>query len=474
MQEHQSEGIKPGLPETTPSDGAFSLRKKFPGQGLVSEKTGPARPARQRKLFWRLLVPLALFIAMIGGIAFVVQYTPSWRGKKNSANRTGQLKELLEFQEKQSVWDAQDASYVKEFEPEAPGHYDYPFRNITGGAVQMGLLQTNCDCSSIEVFLLGEEELLAWEAAKKAGRPSDLQNPIALKVDQRKGIVVPANTGGLVRVNWKSRKGVGEYLRLNVRLWAQPKGKATERSFVELETRSVLVAPVIFDKTELSVGTLAPGAAAEAQCTWWSSTRDKVDFKAISDDPLVTWTITHFSRDECAKLEKRMRLDKINTRIKVAGQLKVKVLEEKGKQQLEQGVINRFAPLFLDEQPLALLPRLVGRVLGEVEVGNEKDKGKINLNSFSASKGTKQRVILRAEPGMVLTVDSQKPSYLKVQIKANKEGSTAQKASWVLEVEVPAGSHLGPFADDSAVILKTQATPPRYIRIPVVGSAVQG
>ncbi|HMF16760.1 MAG TPA: hypothetical protein VKE98_06100, partial [Gemmataceae bacterium] len=149
-------------------------------------------------------------------------------------------------------------------------------------------------------------------------------------------------------------------------------------------------------------------------------------------------------------------------------------LEEKGKQQLEQGVINRFAPLFLDEQPLALLPRLVGRVLGEVEVGNEKDKGKINLNSFSASKGTKQRVILRAEPGMVLTVDSQKPSYLKVQIKANKEGSTAQKASWVLEVEVPAGSHLGPFADDSAVILKTQATPPRYIRIPVVGSAVQG
>ena len=473
-EEHPFEGIKPGLPETTPSDDAFSLRKKFPGQGLVSEKTSPARPPRQRKLFWRLLVPLALFIAMIGGIAFVVQYTPNWRGKKNAANRTGQLKELLEFQEKQSIWDPKDASYVKEFEPEKPGHYDYPFRNITGGDVQMGLLQTNCDCSSIEVFLLGEEELLAWEAAKKAGKPSDLQNPIALKVNERKGIDVPANTGGLVRVNWKSRKGVGEYLRLNVRLWAQPKGKMNERSYVELETRSVLVAPVVFDKSELSVGTLAPGATAEAQCNWWSSTRDKIDLKAISDDPLVTWTVIPFSRDECVKLEERMRQNNINTRIKVAGQLKVKVLEEKGKQQLEQGPFNRFAPLFLEEQPLALLPRLVGRVLGEVEVGNEKDKGKINLNNFTAAKGTKQRVILRAEPAMVLTVDSQKPSYLKVQIKANKEGSTAQKASWVLEVEVPAGSHLGPFADDSAVILKTQATPPRYIRIPVVGSAVQG
>jgi hypothetical protein len=468
------EQIKRSLPETEPADSAFSLRQKFPGQGLPSERGVPARPGRSRNRFLRVLVPLALFIALIGGIAFVVQYTPNWRGKKNTTNRQGQAKEVLDFPEKQALWDADDKNYVKEFEPEMPGHYDYSFRNNTGGTVELGLFHSSCDCASIEVYLLAEEQMSAWLTAKKAGKAASLENAIPLKkVDHRNGIDIPAGSAGVVRVNWKSRKAVGEYLRLSIRLWAQPKGKSTDRGYVDLETRSMLVPPVVFDREELSLGTLAPGGVAEAECTWWSATRTKADLKAQDDDPLVTWVITPFSRAQCDKLEEQLRKRKINTRIQLAGKLQVKVVEAKGKHQLEQGPFNRLAPLALEEQPLTLRPRLVGRVLGEVEVGTGKDQGKINLESFSAARGKKLRVALRTDPNTVLTVDSAKPAYLKVQIKANKEASTPQKAGWTLEVEVPADSHLGTFAEDSAVILRTQATPPRYIRIPVVGSAVQ-
>jgi hypothetical protein len=479
MHEQQSEGISPGLPDqpTGPSsESLFSLRKRFPGQALPAEPAPPSPPARTRKTFWRLLVPLCLFIAMVGGIAFVVQYTPNWRSKRTAKlppPRPTQT-EVIEFPQRVSVWDPDDKTYIKEFEQEKRGYFDYPFQNHTGKAAELGIFQPNCDCAGVEVFLLSSQELAAWKKAKKQGKTLELNNAITLKVDERNGIEIPADSGGLMRIAWKSRKAVGEELRVNVRVWAQPKGKMAERTFVELETSSRLVAPVLFDQVELSLGAIAPGAVAEAQCTWWSATRSKVELKAASDDPLVTWTVTPYSSSECAELEKQLRKLKINSRVQAAGRLSVKVQEQKGRQQLDQGPLNRPAPLLLDDQPLAIVPRLLGRVQGEVEVGIEKDHGKINLHNFSSAKGKKLSMVLRSEPGTELALDSVKPSYLKVQIRANKAASTTQKKSWILEVEVPAGSHLGPFAEDSAVILKTQSTPPRYIRIPVLGSATPG
>jgi len=479
MHEQQSEGISPGLPDQAAgpsSESLFSLRKKFPGQVPPAEPGAPSPPARRRKNFWRLLVPLCLFIAMVGGIAFVVQYTPNWRSKRTvklPPQRQSQA-EVIEFPERSSVWDPNDKSYIKEFEQEKAGYYDYAFQNVSGQTAELGIFKPNCDCAGVEAFLLSSQELAAWKKAKKEGKAVELKNAIALKDDERNGIEIPADFGGVMRIAWKSRKAVGESPLIKVRVWAQPKGKMAERTFVELETHFRLVAPVLFDQVELALGTIGLGAVAEAQCTWWSATRSKVDLKAVGDDPLVTWTVTPFSGAECAELEKQLRNLRINTRVQAAGRLSVKVQEQKGRQQLDQGHMNRPAPLLLDDQPLAIVPRLVGRVQGEVEVGIERDQGKINLHNFSSAKGKKQPIILRSEPGTDLAIDSVKPSYLKVQIRVNKQASTTQKKSWILEVEVPAGSHLGPFAEDSAVILKTQSTPPRYIRIPVLGSATPG
>jgi hypothetical protein len=491
MHEQPSQGIKPGLPEPMEGPGstenAFSLRHKFPGQDSVPTSVPPVRPAGRRKSFWRLFVPLALFVVMIGGVAFLVQYLPNWRSKKNTV-RPPQPKEVLVFPEKISIWDPKDKEkildanhvpYIKEFEAETPGHYDYSFRN-TGSengkslAAEMGIYQPTCDCASVQAFLLSESQLTAWEKAKPEEKASILKNPITLKPDERKGIVIPPQSCGVVRVNWNNRRTPPYSLRFNVRVWAQPKGKMEERTFIELETRALLVPPVQFDQAELSLGAIAPGAVVEAQCLWWSSTRSKVDLKVVGGDPLVTWTITRFTPAERAEFEKQLRAKNINIRIQVAGRLSVKVVEEKDKRQLEQGPLNRLAPLSLDDQPLAIVPRVVGRVTGEVEVGSSKDHGKIDLLNFSSSKGKKRRIVLRSEPGTVLMIDSQKPSYLKVVLKANKETSPGQKKSWFLDVEVPPGSHVGPFLEDSAVILKTQATPPRYIRIPILGNASPG
>jgi hypothetical protein len=481
MHEQHAEGIQPGPPEQAPGTDAFTLRKKFPGQAIPEPAPSFQPAAAKRKSFWRLLVPLALFIAIIGGIAFIVQYTPNWRPKK-TVKLPDQPRDTLHFPETLSIWDPKDKAkiqdpkyvpYIKEFEPDTPGHYDYSFHNTVAENVEMGIFPPSCDCASVEAYLLPEYEVREWEKAKKEGKTVALKNPINLKPDERTGIDIPPKSGGVIRVAWKSRKGVGEFLRLNVRIWAQPKGKVRERAFVMLETRVVMVAPVLFDPAIFSLGTIGPGSVIEAQCHCWTATRDKLDLKITGNDPLITWTITPLSPAECADLQKQLR-PKVNTRVKAACRLSVKVVEEKDKQQLDQGPLQRPAPLSLEDQPLALVPNLVGKVLGEVEVGNEKDHGKMNLHNFAAAKGVKKRLSLRSEPGTELTLDSQKPSYLKVQLRAVKDTSSPQKRSWILEVEVPPNSHAGPFSDDSAVILKTQATPPRYIRIPVIGTATPG
>ena len=41
---------------------------------------------------------------------------------------------------------------------------------------------------------------------------------------------------------------------------------------------------------------------------------------------------------------------------------------------------------------------------------------------------------------------------------------------WKLEVSVPPDTQFGAFPEESVIILRTQETPPRFIRIPVTGN----
>jgi hypothetical protein len=381
-----------------------------------------------------------------------------------------------------------------EYEHGERGHYDYVFENVTAEMAEFGLLKTSCDCSKVEFAFLDDGQWAKWEQAQKKRRPAERPSAAAtsdfpwkaMTVDDKTGVPVPGNAKGLVRVSWLSRKSEGQGLRLTVNLWSQPLGKPVARDYVSLETGSVIVAPVMFSSAGVSVGTLTANGTAQQQLFCWSATRDKLDLKIGVDDPRFTWKVSPLSPKECKFLEGTIRgfvkgpdrfpgVDlETDTRVRVAFRVLVTVYENKDGKQMDQGPFHEFMPVRLDGASLARAPMVRGKVQGEVDVGPADAQGKLDLGSFHAKSGARKSIVLWTNRGTILSLANHNPETLKVRLTENEKDSTPERKSWRLLVEVPAGSQAGPMPDDSAIILRTQSTPPRQIRIPILGTAVQG
>jgi hypothetical protein len=181
---------------------------------------------------------------------------------------------------------------------------------------------------------------------------------------------------------------------------------------------------------------------------------------------------------ECADLQKRLLQDAgINTRVHSAYRVEVTIYEERGGRQLDVGPFQRNVPFAID-QPVADLPAgpLVKGwvVLRDITVGNPEDLGHIDLKSFPINVPREpRRVPLWTPAGVKLElVKPEVPDFLDVAL-AEKE-TAANKTRWELRVGVR--SRLlrpGTLPEDGAIILRTNSMPPRRIRIPVLGTAVQ-
>ncbi len=498
MSEQPNETYQPDAASPGPdrSENLFTIQKKFPAQGAEPPPAPAAkRPLPRLKKGNRLLLPMVLFVGIVGALAWIVQYLPNWR-KKNPLPPTAS-KQVFQFPETQAHWDPADDKYAMEYEHGEPGHYDFPFHNLTADAAELGLGKTSCDCTTVQVARLSSSQWATWEKTKNertgAGRPQDSASKdwpwISLGVDEKTGIVVPGNAKGLVRVTWKGRRGEGENLRLRISLWMQPQGKPRDREFVDLETPTVIVSPLMFTQTKVSLGTLAPGAIAETEFLCWSSTRPKMNLDVVNDSPLMVWKVVPMKPEECRLLEQILH-DKekgkgnplgapvevgANTRVRLAYRIRVKVYEQKEGKQLDQGPFQTFAPLRMDGEAFpGAVPLVYGKVQGEVEVGGSNDQGKISLGNFQAQAGTQRHILLWTSRSTSLKLEKTYPGLLEVKLTENPKESTPQKRNWLLEVKFPAGSPAGPLPEDSSVILRTHSTQPRYIRIPIVGTAVQG
>jgi hypothetical protein len=105
---------------------------------------------------------------------------------------------------------------------------------------------------------------------------------------------------------------------------------------------------------------------------------------------------------------------------------------------------------------------------GEVKVGLPQDRDQIDLGPFKANKGASKMIPLTLEDDTLeLLPDVEKPAFLEVQLK--RGGANR----WELEVQVPPGAVAGRLPRDSAVTLTVKGTPPRRLRIPVVGQGTQ-
>jgi hypothetical protein len=453
--------------------------------GLFSERPlpkappdSPGEPKGTPSLFWRRVLPIVLFVAIIAGIAWITQNLPNRSNQIVKPNLSPKKPAELDFLVKSAVWESPDPEKpytFKEFEPYVEGHYDFPFRNPSDRAVKLTFVRTSCDCSQLKVAVL--------DAAAAEKLPTDPKHPIVaeessrqwkvLSRDDKDSVDVPAHGGGLVRVFWHARKGPGEMLKLTITVGMAPVDNPEDYSTESLAVPIIVALPVCHEPAKVNFGPLAPGATVEETVYFHSATRDKLPLVVDPSQVNELFQVELYPLDQAKvkEFEKKLRDEHIETRLLSATKAVVRVREQNGGKQLDQGWILKPLPVRLDGyEGDTATPMISWIVRGEVEVGVGDNAGRVVFPPFSATNGEKKIVPLWTEMKGDLTVEKIVPPYLEAKVTRSEKESTPARNKWLLEVRVPPGSLLGALPDDSVVVLRTPADPPRRIRIPIVAT----
>ena len=450
---------------------------------------------RWQQLFKRYVLPLGLFMLAIGAIAWMTQYMPNWRTPASPVSTLqkhsgGDVKPVVEFVRTQAEWekrakaDESQPPYVREFEKGDKGHYDFPFRVAGDLPVEIGVAEWNCDCSQASVCTLPKE---VWEKFVKDQQDAPETEPklandpaweeLPKDVDKKKGAKLDAGAHGLLRVAWDGRKGTGARLRLLLKIWSQPDGQLEQRRIDIVDVPIVMAPPIMYVPDKAHVGILGSRDSGRAEFEVWSATRDSLDLLKLHDpvpDPLFFVETQVMSPAEIQELQKKLTGMKIASKVKSALRVVVTVHEQKDGKQFDQGPFSRALPVIFGETvyPDGRGPVVQGRVRGDVEVGGGDDQGKIVLKSFASRDGVLRKVPLSTEIMVPLVVESSYPPSLKVKLERSGKESTKSRARWLMTLDIPPNAISGTLPENSAVVLQLQTNPPRFVRIPIVGSAV--
>jgi hypothetical protein len=463
----------PEGPPAGPSDQPFLTPIHYPADGS-RPPAGAAPPAARTgggRLLTRVILPLVLFVTIVAGTAYVTQNLRSGRTLQ-PVTRAGPP--VLQFEQTEAVWkhpDPEVKNYAAEFEFGSADHYDFPFANPGPVPVELGLSYTSCGCSMVKVGLLGLAELEAFKKDRKDERISWQTLPKG----ETKGITVPPHSGGIVRLGWEVRKIISHNTLL-IKLWSQPAGRVRDPETV-LQAAVAFVMPVRFSPQIKDFGNLGPRGKAPAEFWFWSATRDHFDLevKDKTPDPCFVYHVSKpLSEAECRVLGKDLRERGFLTLVKSAYRVTVDIHAEREGKQLDLGPFVRNLPMVVDHAVAdeQAGPQLKGWVRGDIVVGTAEEAGRIDLKSFPVNSPREKLIPLWTDAGVKLVTD-QVPDFLDVELKA--KATANNKTRWELRVRVKPQLVLpGPLPEDSAILLRMDGTPPRRIRIPVQGTAVQG
>lgn len=468
-------------PSSRPED--FVPHRPFPAESHLADRPPP-------RVNWlsRYVMPVALFVAIVGIIAWVVQNMPKWQPPPKTTGEVDVIKgdgqPILEFPRgEKAQWDKEVADASKELERGFPGYYDFPFRNPDKDDVELGLLQPSCDCVSIKVALLDREE---WDKvdgalARDPGEPVPYTTEPKwqeLATSRDKGILVPGGERGVVRVGWNGRKDPGRALNLTPKFWTQPKGQPAQRfDRLTLTVPITMAPPIHYHPPRVGVGTLGPGQKTDAKFYLWSVTRDELNLKVqqATPDPLVDVELRRLPPEEWPGFIKTLEDEgQSKAKLKCAFVATATVHEKKDGVEMDLGPFLRSFRILVDELPQdTMMFQVYGVIRSSVEVSGSDEPGKIKLKSFSVKMGTRQAVSLWTEPNMVLERHEHSPAGLEVKLSKNEKESTSARTKWRLDVIIPPDAVApGTFAEDSAVVLRiANSNPPRLVRIPIVAHA---
>lgn len=477
-----------------------------PDHAAFREGRPPAssRPAPARSSMLRYALSLGLLIAVIGVIAWVVQYLPSrTKTPKKVESAQASIVRLLDFPRYQAQWDvpqadpkqddlsAKEINLPKEVEYGTEGFYDFPFKNISGKEVEMIYYATTCDCTSVRgcALPMAEVNKAIEDQTKKPGEPvhySPEPDWVNLSMDRAfqshpesaKVIKVPADGGGVVRVRWTVKKTPGQFLKLTPTVVFRKVGDDDRHA--QVLSVPVLVGTAIrFEPPRVNVGLLTPGCKpVTAEFDAWSSTREKFDLNLTPhpENPFFKIENRPLSSKECEDLAANMKTEKAPApRVRSGQHVTITVYETKDGKQLDQGPFYQKLAITLDgvEERELPGPEIVGRVQGDIRIGGSEDQGKIMFKAFSPSEGAAKTVELLADANVVLEPSTHEPAWLEVSVKKYKEQLDAKKHRWQLRVTVPANTPgVRSFEESDHVTLRIKGTTgaDRFVRIAIQGA----
>ena len=464
---------------------------------------GATAPPSRRKSPLRRLVPLALLIVVIGGIAWLVQNMPTWRTRSAPAPPTmakgpeALIRFLHPFDPNDrafvSVWEALPTKaekseaprlYAQEFERGAKGVYYFPLIVHPEQGCDFGMFHQSCDCAETRLAIVpdAEGDKFAKSMMDDAGKTPEV-NPAwnwqLLKKSDTEGVKLGAGNRAILRVDFSNRRLPGESLNLRTRVWARSGGAAPRQDY-EVKINAVSTSPLRTKRDRVDVGAIQAGSFSKADFLVWSPTRDEVKFslREKNNDKLFKVDVTPRPPAACAALQAQLRREGIITRVRAAWDVAVTVYESKDGAQLDQGHFLRTLGFDLPDAAEDLQSLIITGVVQSDDflIGGVADQGKIDLKSFPAKDGKRKAIFVSTKRDIELDVEnvSVQPASLRVKLTEKGKDKAGNKRNWSLEVEVPPNQLFGTIPEDSAVILRTKATPPRLIRIPLVGHAVQG
>jgi hypothetical protein len=448
----------------------------------------------------------ALLAVVIGGIFGVTFVTQNIRKPAGTAGTTPvgpvPIKKLLDLggNIKKADWGAvmNIPGYESlEVEKGTKGHYDFLVANTTDKPVSLILQkQYSCVCASLRIeFGLVPDDGRAKLAAE---HPSSFEpNPTrplpfgpqlepylagvqwTMLTTDRNGapsdpVTIPAADAVgpryvVIRFEWEATAIKSTLMKGD---FVARQGPAAD--YVSFEVPLTVCLPVVATTDTLEIGDLNPGDTRHESLVIWSPTRDHFEASAqlATDDPCIQVSPPRpLSAKELEALPGQLRdrgATKGITRTRSAYEISVTVHEQLGEAQLELGPLNR-RMVVNGESDSEFAVRISGMVRGPINVGEEKDRDRIDLQMFRADhRAEKMVTITSLIPGLTLSIDHIQPASIQAELKPSTAGASAR---WKLIIVVPPNTQAGPLPSDSAIYLKMNTNPPRRVRIPITGNA---
>jgi hypothetical protein len=505
----------------------FSLFAKAAAMALETKST-------RSRVNKQIALTVLVMVALVAGITFVAQYQgmqpvitgvdkppvgPGSNPKDSNIKLTfpvvvwgSELQPQDPRTRDQKVWGLEP-----QLELRTSGHHDFWFQNENNVPVDVGIEHKNCKCSSIHVCVLTSEErerYVRWACGAAVfplsqltrfgrdlavasfglqGMLDDVENSNPeleagrgfklnwqqLKKDEDR-VTVPAKAFGMVRLGWDGReKDKFGPERLAATLWTQvhqdgsaPRGEEKPKLEVVVNfTTPLQLSPNSADVENLNFG---KSKTAEFLCISQTRAAFPLTVHEKSGDPCVTCRWWPLSEEECFGLETDAKLPRVLSGYRVRVTVHERVAETR---QMELGPFVRNIIFSSPVNPEDGVATITGRVMGDLTIGTDDDKGKVRLGPFPVTQGGHKAVLIVAErPGIELKpeyvrIEPASLSYIKFSLKS--EPAVEGKARWRLHVTVPPNGLSGRLPEDAALLIRLTGEPPRSVRIPITGTAYQ-